>query len=66
MLSDVVNSLDKAYEQNKDKIEKEMFELALKGLEKGEMDYAKDPILPYVTESINRSVKEFEGLTKAQ
>jgi hypothetical protein len=64
VLSDVLSSLDKAYANNKEKIERDMFELALKGLEKGEMDYANDPILPFITESINRSVKEFEGLSK--
>jgi len=65
-MTDVANSLDKAYNDNKEKIEKEVFELALKGLENGRMDYASDPILPYLSESINRSVKEFDGLTKEQ
>ena len=66
VLNDVTSSLDKAYTQNKAKIEKDMFELALKGLEQNKMDYSSDPILPYVTESINRSVKEFESLSKEQ
>lgn len=43
-----------------------MFELALKGLEKGEMDYANDPILPFVIEKINKRVAEFTNLTKEQ
>lgn len=43
-----------------------MFELALKGLEKNEMDYSSDPILKYVVQSINKSVSEFESLTKEQ
>lgn len=66
VLADVVNSLDKAYAENKPKIEKAMFELALKGLEQNKMDYSTDPLLPFVTESINKSVKEFEGLSKEQ
>lgn len=66
VLSDVSNSLEKAYSENKEQIEKEMFELALKGLEKNEMDYSSDPILKYVVQSINKSVSEFESLTKEQ
>lgn len=48
VLSEVSSSLEKAYSENKAQIEKDMFELALKGLEKGEMDYSNDPILKYI------------------
>lgn len=33
-----------------------MFQLALQGIANGKMDYAKDPILPYVVETINKTV----------
>jgi len=66
VLADVTNSLDKAYAENKEKIERDTFEMALKGLEKNEMDYKDDPILPYIIESINRNVNDFVKLTKEQ
>jgi hypothetical protein len=48
VMQETLSSIDQAYKNNKAKIESEMFELALEGLAKGKMDYAKDPILPYV------------------
>ena len=36
-----------------------MFKLALEGIAAGRMDYAKDPILPYVINTINQTVDKF-------
>ena len=36
-----------------------MFSLALNGIAAGKMDFAKDPILPYVIKTINQTVEKF-------
>lgn len=41
-----------------------MFKLALNGIAQGRMDYAKDPILPYVVETINGIVKKFSTISE--
>lgn len=41
-----------------------MFQLALQGIANGKMDYAKDPILPYVVETINKTVERFSKISK--
>lgn len=56
VMEETLKSIDVAYQNNKEKIEADIFELALKGIENGRMDYAKDPILPYVIETINKTV----------
>ena len=33
-----------------------MFDLALEGIAQGKMDYAKDPILPHIVSTINKTV----------
>jgi hypothetical protein len=38
--------------------------LALEGIANGKMDYAKDPILPYIIETINKTVAKFDTLSK--
>jgi len=35
----------------------------LLGLEKGEMTYEKDPLMPMLTAEINKRTKEFQGLS---
>ncbi len=64
VMTETLQSIDLAYKNNKAKIETDMFELALEGLAKGKMDYAKDPILPYVIETINRTVQKFNQVSK--
>jgi hypothetical protein len=59
-----LKSIDVAYENNKEKIEAEMFNLALQGLANGRMDYAKDPIMPYILETINQIVIKFNKIPK--
>jgi uncharacterized protein (DUF2225 family) len=56
-------SLDKVYENNKAKIEGDIFKLALQGLEEGRMDYGKDPILGLIAENINSTIQRFEKMT---
>ena len=58
-MSETLSSIDKAYHENKAQIESEMFTLALEGIAKGRMDYAKDPILPYVVKTIQGTVDKF-------
>ena len=57
------NSIDKAYSENKEQIEKEIFNLALEGIANGQMDYSKDPILPYVVQTIQKTVEKFEKIS---
>lgn len=52
VMAETLGSIDKAYANNKEQIERDMFELALEGIANGRMDYAKDPILPYVVRTI--------------
>ena len=59
-------SLDKVFENNKAKIENDMFKLALKGLEEGKMDYSKDPFLGLIAENINTTIQRFEKMTPAE
>jgi hypothetical protein len=40
-----------------------MFGLALAGIAAGKMDFAKDPILPYVVKTINESVEKFSSIS---
>lgn len=40
-----------------------MFKLALEGLANGKMDYAKDPILPYVVQTIQKTVDKFNAIS---
>lgn len=55
-MDETLQSIDLAYKNNKEQIEKAMFELALEGLAAGKMDYSKDPILPHVLTTINKTV----------
>ena len=52
VMSETLGSIDKAYSENKEQIESEMFKLALEGIANGRMDYKNDPILPYVLKTI--------------
>lgn len=63
-MSEVLQSIDVAYKGNKEKIDAGIFELALEGIANGKMDYAKDPILPYVVETINKIVEKFSTISK--
>jgi hypothetical protein len=64
-MSEALQSIDIAYKNNKEKIESEYFELALQGLAQGKMTYEKDPILPYVIETINKTVEKFDNISPA-
>lgn len=63
-MTEVLQSIDVAYKGNKEKIDAGIFELALEGIANGKMDYAKDPILPYVVETINKIVEKFSTISK--
>ncbi len=63
VLSETMTAVDKAYSENKDQIEQEMFKLALEGISKGKMDYAKDPILPYILKTIQKTVDKFSAIS---
>lgn len=62
-MQETLQSIDLAYKNNKEKIEAAMFDLALEGVANGKMDYAKDPILPFVVETINKTVQKFEQIS---
>ena len=47
-MQEVLQSIDSAYKNNKQKIEQDIFELALEGIANGRIDYQKDPFLPYI------------------
>lgn len=58
-MEETLASVDTAYKNNKEQIEAAMFNLALEGIAEGKMDYAKDPILPHIVETINKTVDKF-------
>ena len=65
VMNEALKSVDSAYNNNKAKIETAYFELALEGLAKGKMSYEKDPILPFVIETINKTVEKFDSISPA-
>ncbi len=42
-----------------------MFKLALEGIANGKMDYSKDPILPYIVKTIQKTVDKFNAISPA-
>lgn len=62
-MAETLNSIDKAYEENKEHIEKEIFKMALEGIANGRMDYANDPILPFVIQTIQQTVEKFDKIS---
>lgn len=63
VMSETLLSVDRAYTENKSQIEKEMFKLALEGIANGKMDYAKDPILPHILKTIEKTVQKFNSIS---
>lgn len=63
VMSETLSSIDKAYSENKEEIEAAMFQLALKGIANGRMDYANDPILPHVVKTIQGTVDKFSKIS---
>jgi len=63
VMEETLASIDVAYKENKEQIEAAMFDLALEGIAAGRMDYAKDPILPHVLNTINRTVEKFSKIS---
>ena len=66
VMDETLASIDTAYSNNKEQIEAAMFDLALEGIAKGRMDYAKDPILPHVLQTINKTVEKFSSISKEE
>ncbi len=66
VMAETLNSVDNAYSEHKEEIEKEMFRLALEGIAKGKMDYAKDPIMPYIVSTIQKTVQKFSAISPEQ
>ena len=62
-MTETLKSIDLAYQNNREQIENDMFRLALEGIASGRMDYAKDPILPYVINTINQTVDKFSKIS---
>lgn len=63
VMGETLSSIDKAYKENKEQIESEMFKLALQGIANGRMDYKNDPILPYVLKTIQSTVDKFSKIS---
>jgi hypothetical protein len=63
-MEETLASIDVAYKANKEQIEAAMFDLALEGIANGRMDYSKDPILPHIVETINKTVIRFNAISK--
>jgi hypothetical protein len=63
-MQETLESIDLAYKENKAKIDAAIFELALEGIANGKMDYSKDPVLPYVVQTINKTVEKFNSISK--
>lgn len=63
-MGETLSSIETAYRNNKDQIDAAMFDLALEGIAKGRMDYSKDPILPHILETINKTVQKFNSISK--
>lgn len=67
LIEDAVKEIDKRLAgKERENIEREMLVSAIDGLSKGYMDYAIDPILPIVKESIKKSVKKVNDLSEAE
>ena len=64
VMAETLGSIDAAYQNNKQEIESAMFDLALEGIANGKMDYAKDPILPHIIATINKTVEKFNNISK--
>lgn len=64
VMGETLSSIETAYRNNKDQIDAAMFDLALEGIAKGRMDYSKDPILPHILETINKTVQKFNSISK--
>lgn len=68
IVSNAVSKVNQALEdpQQRERILQASFESALIGIRTGKMEYVNDPILPILTEEINRRTAEFKSLTPAQ
>ena len=64
VMTETLKSIDLAYENNKQQSEDDMFKLALEGVAAGKMDFAKDPVLPYVIKTINETVDKFSKISQ--
>ncbi len=62
-MSQTLKSVDVAYQNNKAKIESAFFDIAVEGIAKGKMTFEKDPILPYVLDTINQTVEKFNKIS---
>jgi hypothetical protein len=63
VMSQTLKSVDVAYQNNKTKIEDAFFDIAVEGISQGKMTFEKDPILPYVLETINLTVQKFNNIS---
>ena len=63
VMGQTLKSVDIAYQNNKQKIEDAFFDIALEGIANGRMSFEKDPILPYVLETINQIVDKFNKIS---
>jgi hypothetical protein len=62
-MGQTLKSVDIAYQNNKAHIESAFFDIALEGISNGRMSFEKDPILPYVLETISQTVEKFNKIS---
>lgn len=63
VMGQTLKSVDIAYQNNKQQIEEAFFDIALEGIANGKMSFEKDPILPYVLQTINQTVEKFNKIS---
>ena len=68
IVSNAVTKVNEALDDpaHRDKILQASFESALIGIRTGKMEYVNDPILPILSEEINKRTAEFKSLTPAE
>jgi hypothetical protein len=58
-----LKEIDNQLKNNSEDIQKRMFESALEGLSKGQMNYNNDPILPLVQSYVKENLKKYSNLS---
>ncbi|EGR32882.1 hypothetical protein IMG5_067880 [Ichthyophthirius multifiliis] len=64
LIDDALTSIDKALQgENREKVLNQMFDLAVEGLAKKQMNYDNDPLMPLILQGIEENVRKITSLT---
>jgi hypothetical protein len=63
VIEDAHLAIEAALRDNAPAIEQGIFESALRGIEKGQMTYQDDPLLPFVVRALEQNVRNFSSLS---